>query len=82
MQRKFLEELGLEKEVVDKIMTENGNDINKIKEKLEAERDNYKSQLETATESLDKFKDIDVDRLKGEAETLRATLATKEPDVS
>jgi len=28
MQRKFLEDLGLEKEVIDKIMTENGNDVN------------------------------------------------------
>lgn len=30
MQRKFLEDLGLEKEVIDKIMTENSNDIKKI----------------------------------------------------
>ena len=49
MQRKFLEDLGLEKDIIDKIMTENGNDINATKSKLETERDNYKSQLETAT---------------------------------
>lgn len=45
MQRKFLEDLGLAKDVIDKIMTENGNDINNAKKKLEAERDNYKEQL-------------------------------------
>lgn len=27
MQRKFLEDLGLEKEIVDKIMSENGSDM-------------------------------------------------------
>ena len=48
MQRKFLEDLGLEKEIVDKIMSENGSDIEKTKARLEAERDNYKEQLETA----------------------------------
>ena len=33
MQRKFLEDLGLEKEIVDKIMSENGSDIEKDKGK-------------------------------------------------
>lgn len=54
MQRKFLEDLGLEKEVIDKIMTENGNDINNAKSKLEAERDSYKSQFETVSADLAK----------------------------
>ena len=31
MKRKFLEDLELEKEVIDKIMAENGNDINVAK---------------------------------------------------
>ena len=60
MQRKFLEDLGIEKDAIDKIMTENGNDINKTKEKLESERDNYKSQLETAQETLKGFDGIDI----------------------
>ena len=55
MQRKFLEDLGLEKEIVDKIMSENGSDIEKTKARLEAERDNYKEQLETAQNALKEF---------------------------
>ena len=60
MQRKFLEDLGLEKEVIDKIMTENSNDINNVKKKSETERDNYKEQLETAQTALKEFEGIDV----------------------
>lgn len=37
MKRDFIESLGIEdKEVIDKIMAENGNDINKAKGELEA----------------------------------------------
>ena len=35
MKRSFLKELGLESEVIDKIMTENGKDIEKYKTELE-----------------------------------------------
>ena len=61
MQRKFLEDLGLEKEIVDKIMS----DIEKTKARLEAERDNYKEQLETAQNALKEFDGIDVKELQG-----------------
>ena len=44
MKRKFLEDMGLSKEQVDNIMAENGKDIEAIK----TERDNYKTQLDTA----------------------------------
>ena len=37
MQRKFLEDMGLEKDVIDKIMSENGKDIESTKHKLEVE---------------------------------------------
>lgn len=37
MKRKFLEDLGLEKEAIDKIMAENGTDIEAAKEKYEAD---------------------------------------------
>lgn len=80
MKREFLEALGLDKEIVDKIMTENGNDINKTKEKLEAERDNYKSQLETAQTALKDFEGVDVKELKGKIDTLTADLTAKETD--
>lgn len=78
MQRKFLEELGLEKEVIDKIMSENGSDIENTKKKLEAERDNYKSQLETAQETLKSFDGVDVNDLKGKITQLTNDLTAKE----
>ena len=52
MKREFLEGLELEKEVIDQIMAENGKDIEAEKAKTktaEADRDNYKEQLETET---------------------------------
>lgn len=55
MQRKFLEDLGLEKDVIDKIMTENGNDINKAKADLEEVKGQLKTsqeQVETLTKEL------------------------------
>lgn len=80
MQRKFLEDMGLEKDIIDKIMTENGADIEKTKTKLEAERDNYKSQLETAQNALKKFDGVDVKDLQGKIDTLNNDLKTKETE--
>ena len=76
MQRKFLEELGLEKDVIDKIMAENGSDIEKIK----ADRDNYKSQLETAQEALKGFEGVDVKELNGKIAQLNSDLAAKDTE--
>lgn len=80
MQRKFLEELGLEKDVIDKIMTENGNDINAAKQKLEVERDNYKDSLEAAQNALKGFEGVDIEELKGKITQLTSDLAAKETE--
>ena len=80
MQRKFLEELGLEKDTIDKIMTENGNDINATKSKLETERDNYKEQLETATATLKTFEGVDVNELNGKIKELQDSLTAKDTE--
>lgn len=74
MQRKFLEDLGLEKEVIDKVMEENGKDVNREKSKA----DDYKSQLETAKQTLASFEGVDVADLKSQISTLTATLQSKE----
>lgn len=58
MTREFLENLKLEKEVVDKIMAENGKDIEATKAKY-ADRDDLKKQLEEANKTIEKFKDYD-----------------------
>ncbi len=61
MKREFLNDLGLEADVIDKIMKENGRDINKEKlkaEKIESELENLKS----------KFDGVDVKQLKEDAD--------------
>ncbi len=83
MKRKDLEELGLGKEAVDKIMGWNGADIEAEKAKTaaaESERDNYKTQLDTAKDSLEKFKDVDVEGLNGQIEKLQNDLKAKDDE--
>lgn len=67
MKREFLEGLGLEKSVIDKIMDENGRDIEAEKNNTEA----VKGQLDVANNSikdlksdLKKFEGADIDGLK------------------
>lgn len=83
MKTDFLKGLGLDQDVIDKIMAENGKDIAAEKAKtikVEGERDNYKSQLETATESLEKFKDVDPTAMQGEIDKLNQQLKDKDAE--
>jgi len=83
MKRKDLETLGLDKESIDKIMSWNGADIEAEKAKttaVENERDNYKAQLDTAKESLDKFKDVDVDGMNEQIAKLKDDLKAKDEE--
>lgn len=80
MKRKFLEDLGLEKDAIDKIMAENGNDIEAEKTKSKETIDNLQGQLDTVNESLKKFDGVDVETMKKDLETLQTTLKTKEED--
>lgn len=48
MKRKFLEDLGLEKETIDKILDENSADIGKVKGEL----DTAKNDLKEAQDAL------------------------------
>jgi len=62
MKRKFLEDLGIEKETIDKIMAENGADIEKTKLEyadVTKERDSLKEQLDKANETMKGFEDYD-----------------------
>lgn len=77
MKTEFLKGFGLEQDAIDKVMAENGKDIAAEKAKTakaEAERDNYKEQLDTATEALDKFKGVDPDAMQGEIDKLNQQL--------
>lgn len=67
MKREFLQELKLEKEVIDKIMAENGVDIEAAKKPIAAltiERDTMKDNLKTAQEDLKKFDGLDLEAQK------------------
>jgi hypothetical protein len=60
MKRKFLEDLGLEKEDIDSIMAENGKDV----EKAKADYEDVKAQLETANATITDLKKNNVDNEK------------------
>lgn len=67
MERKFLEDLKIEKEVIDKIMAENGKDIEAEKAKITAETGKLKTAEETIRqlqETVKKFDGVDVEKLK------------------
>ena len=74
MKRKFLEDLGLEKEAIDKIMAENGNDVNAAKADYEA----LKQRLEAANTQIQE-RDGQLEQLKnatGDVETMKQQIAT------
>lgn len=75
MKREFLEGLGIEKENIDKIMAENGKDIEGVKASLstkEAELADTKKLLDDANKEIEGFKDLDVEAIKAKAEDYKA----------
>ena len=78
MQRKFLEDLGIDREIVDKIMTENGADINKTKESLNTQITELTEQLNTAKDTLKGFEGVDVTDLQGKITQLTDDLTAKD----
>lgn len=72
MKREFIKELlpDITKEALDAIMTENGKDIETHKNtiaQLTTERDGLKTQLDTATDEIKSYKDMDIDGIKAKA---------------
>lgn len=83
MKTEFLKELGLEQDVINKIMAENGKDIAAEQAKTakaEGERDNFKDQLATATTSLEKFKDVNPTAMQSEIDKLNQQLKDKDAE--
>lgn len=79
MKTEFLKDLGLTDEQIKSVMGENGKDIEREKskyEQFEQEKSTLSEQLKVANEQIDKFKDIDVDALKGEIETYKSNYET------
>lgn len=79
MKREFLEELKLEAEAIDKIMAENGKDVNAAKAKF-ADYDDLKSQLEKANAAIEKFGDYDQVKADVEKYKAEADVAKKEAE--
>ncbi|MCX7714849.1 MAG: phage scaffolding protein [Clostridia bacterium] len=83
MQRKFLEELGLEKDAIDKIMAEYGKDIEKHKSDVSVkntELDAIKAQLDEANRQIQAFREMDIDGIKRAAEEYRTKLEKAQTD--
>lgn len=69
MERKFLEELGIEKEAIDKIMAENGKDIEAQKALTTAESNKLttaNNTIKQLQETVKKFDGVDVEKLKSD----------------
>lgn len=79
MKRKFLEDLGIDKESIDKIMDENSTDIGKAKgdyDDLKAKYDDTGKQLTTANDTIKALK-----KDNGDNETLQAAIKTHEDTI-
>lgn len=90
MKTEFLKSLNLSQEVIDKIMAENGKDIDaeqKKADKIIQERDSYKLKAESleiqvndANAEIQKFKDMDIDGIKKAADDWKETAEKAKAD--
>lgn len=83
MKREFLEELKIDKEVIDKIMAENGKDIEAEKQKLttqKTELDGIKTQLTEANKQIESFKGMDIEGIKKAADDWKAKAETAQTE--
>lgn len=83
MKTEDLKAQGLTDEQISFVMAENGKDITKEQQKyqsLEAEKNNYKDQLETAQATLKEFEGINVKDLQSKITQLNTDLQTKETE--
>lgn len=85
MKRKFLEDMGLEKEQVDKILDENSQDIGKAKgdsEKIQKDLDAANAEVESLKGQISD-RDKQLETLKnstGDVETMKQQIATLQAD--
>ena len=90
MKREFLKELGIADDVLDKIMAENGKDIEGLKTQVEkdknaisaltTERDGLKTQLAEANKQIDGFRDLDIEGVKKQADEWKAKAEQAQKD--
>lgn len=83
MKREFLEELKIDKDTIDKIMAENGKDIEAEKTKLttlKAELDGIKTQLKEANTQIESFKGMDIEGIKRAADDWKVKAETAQTE--
>lgn len=83
MQREFLKGLGLSDESIDKVMAENGKDVNEVKAQLNtatSERDSYKSQVEERDAQISQLKASNTENedLQKQLTDLQSQIQTKD----
>lgn len=81
MKRKFLEDLGLEEEVVNKIMAENGKDLTELKSKVDdlTEQINVKeTTIKQKNEKISELEKVDIEAMKKEQFDLGKAEGSKE----
>ncbi len=77
MNREFLKGLGLEDDAIDKVMAEHGKTVNSIKDKadsvegLEAQINDYKSQIADRDTQLEELKKVDAEGLQAKIDELQ-----------
>lgn len=74
MQRKFLEDLGLDKDLIDKILNEAGKDAESFKNTktaLETEKKALEAQVAEANKKIEEFSNVDISKLKDEIESYK-----------
>lgn len=90
MKREFLKELGLTDKQIDKIMAENGEDIEKAKGDLESKESDLEAkkteieilqgQLKEANTQMEKFKEMDIDSIKAAADEYKEKYESAKAD--
>lgn len=73
MERKFLEELGLKKEVIDKVLDRHSREIGRQK----AAAESWKRECAALRAQLEGWKDLDVDAIRRSAEEWRSKYETE-----
>lgn len=83
MNREFLKSLGLEDEAIDKIMAENGKDIEKFKSEAQTtatELASTKKQLQDANKEIESFRVMDIEAVKKAADEYKNKYEQAEKD--
>ena len=84
MKREFLEGLSLDKEIIDKIMSEYGKSTEKLKTEAETNSkvtQELKEQLENANKQIQAFKEMDIEGIKKAADEWKEKAETAEREM-